>query len=61
MAEHPKINIFEFSAIDEPDENGKNTNARMHLYERYLPQIFDSSWSFEIELNKAFVKKSIYK
>ena len=58
MSEHPKINTFEFSAIDEPDENGKNTNARMHLYERYLPQIFDSTWLFEIQLNKAIVRKT---
>jgi hypothetical protein len=57
IIEHPKINIFEFSAIDEPDENGRHKNARMLLYERYLPQIFDSSWNFIIDKNNATVRK----
>ncbi len=55
--EHPKINIFEFSAIDEPDENGRHKNSRMLLYERYLPQIFDASWNFIIDKNNATVRK----
>ena len=39
------------------DEDGKHTNARMHLYERYLPQIFDDNWFFEFNSNNALVKR----
>ena len=57
MNEHPKIMIYEFNAIDKDDEDSKNTNARMLLYKRYLPKIFDSSWTFNINTNNAHVKK----
>src|SRR5438477_3830447 len=36
MAEHAKIMIYEFHAVDRDDEGGRNTNARMYLYRRFL-------------------------
>jgi hypothetical protein len=57
MREHPKMMTYEFNAVDKDDEDGRHTNARMLLYKRYLPQIFDSSWLFEINDNNALVKK----
>lgn len=58
MAEHPKITTYEFHAVDKDDEDGAHTNARMYLYRRYLPRIFEGSWETTIEGNFAIVKKS---
>lgn len=58
MDEHPKIMIYEFHAVDREEESeSRNTNARMYLYQRYLPRIFDKSWSISINNNNALVKK----
>lgn len=58
MTEHPKMMTYEFNAVDKEDEDGRHQNARMLLYKRYLPQIFDTTqWLFEIEANNALVKK----
>ena len=63
MKEHPKMMIYEFHAIDSDDEMAENTrsgktNARMFLYRRYLPLIFDEKWEFDINGNKALVKRN---
>lgn len=65
--QHQKVNVYEFNAIDRDDEddrskNGQqnkiNGNARLKLYQRYLPKIFNpSEWHFNFEMNNAFVKK----
>ena len=49
MLEHPKITTYEFHV---------HTNARMYLYRRYLPRIFDKTWSIDIKGNFALVKKN---
>ena len=59
MREHPKVMIYEFNAIDKDDEANKNTNARMLLYRRYLPKIFNESWTFHINSNNAIVRKNL--
>ena len=60
MAEHAKIMIYEFHAVDREDEEASsNTNARMYLYRRYLPRIFDSSWNIELDGNFAMVKRKM--
>lgn len=69
MLQHPKVNIYEFHAIDRDDEDKhgsqleskKNTikaNARLKLYKRYLPKIFEQGWSFNFEGNNAIVTKN---
>ena len=58
MQEHPKMMTYEFNAVDKEDEDGRHQNARVLLYKRYLPQIFDTNqWYFEINDNNALVKK----
>ena len=58
MKEHQKVNVYEFNAIGrEGEEESKSENARMHLYKRYLPKIFEKGWQFQIEGNFALVKK----
>ncbi len=58
MFEHPKITTYEFHAIDKDDEEDLNTNARMYLYRRYLPRIFEKDWNIDIKGNFALVKKN---
>lgn len=55
IKEHPKVNVFEFNAIGREGEDDSKENARMNLYKRFLPKIFDSGWKFKIEGNFALV------
>ncbi len=55
IKEHPKVNVFEFNAIGREGEDDNKENARMNLYKRFLPKIFDSGWKFKIEGNFALV------
>ncbi len=64
MEQHPKVNIYEFHAIDRDDEEAHTTkknkisgNARLHLYNRYLPKIYSNSWKVEYKGNNAVVHK----
>ena len=57
MAEHPKITTYEFHAVDKEGEENAHTNARMYLYRRYLPRIFDKNWNIDIKGNFALVKR----
>ena len=68
MEQHSKVNIYEFHAIDRDDEDDhskvedakKNKikgNARLKLYKRYLPKIFEQGWSFNFDGNNAIVNK----
>jgi hypothetical protein len=59
MRVHPKIMIYEFHAVDRDDESSGHQNARMYLYRRYLPLIFDNSWEFSFNGNNALVKKKM--
>ena len=64
MLQHPKVNIYEFNAIDRDDEeivNAKNNikgNARLKLYKRYLPKIYDAEWKVDFHGNNAIVSKN---
>jgi hypothetical protein len=55
MKEHPKVNIFEFNAVGKDDEDDSKENARMLLYRRFLPKIFERGWKFKIDGNVALV------
>lgn len=67
MEQHPKVNIYEFHAIDREDEkehqhnsklkNKINSNARLNLYKRYLPKIYNKQWKLEYKGNNAIVTK----
>ena len=58
MKEHPKVNIYEFNVAGSESEDYDVDNARMALYKRFLPKIFDSSWKFRIDGNFALVTKA---
>lgn len=57
MKEHPKVNIFEFTAVGRDGETENIENARMTLYKRFLPRIFKYDWDFKIKGNLALVTK----
>lgn len=57
MKEHPKVNVFEFNAIGRDGEDENVENARMALYRRFLPRIFQGNWKFKINGNCALVTK----
>lgn len=57
MLEHPKVNIYEFTAVGRDGEDENAENARMALYRRFLPRIFQEGWNFKIEGNLALVTK----
>ncbi|HOZ88403.1 MAG: hypothetical protein V4635_03175 [Bacteroidota bacterium] len=57
MQEHPKVNVYEFNAIGKDDEDENIENARMVLYKRFLPRIFENGWKFKIEGNFALVTR----
>lgn len=70
MEQHSKVNTYEFDAINKNSEdenhpnetsiktNNKKGNARLNLYKRYLPKIFETGWNFKFEGNKAIVIKT---
>lgn len=69
MEQHTKVNIYEFHAIDRDDEeqhsnpadtkiNKIKGNARLKLYKRYLPKIFEQGWNFNFDGNNAIVTKT---
>ena len=69
MEQHTKVNIYEFHAIDRDDEeehtnpadikkNKIKGNARLKLYKRYLPKIFEQGWNFNFDGNNAIVTKA---
>ena len=70
MEQHTKVNIYEFHSIDRDDEdehahlneaetkkNKIKGNARLKLYKRYLPKIFENGWNFNFDGNNAVVTK----
>ncbi len=57
MKEHPKMMAYEFNAIANAHEMSKSINSRMLLYKRFLPKIFDSSWTFNINGSNALVER----
>jgi hypothetical protein len=58
MLEHPKVNVYEFNAVGREGEAENTENARMALYRRFLPRIFEQGWKFKIDGNFALVTKA---
>lgn len=69
MEQHTKVNTYEFHAIDRDNEqegvseseikkNQIKGNARLKLYKRYLPKIFEQGWNFNFDGNNAIVTKA---
>jgi hypothetical protein len=57
MKEHPKVNVYEFNAVGREGEDESAENARMVLYKRFLPKIFEQGWKFKIDGNFALVTR----
>ncbi len=48
MAEHTKMVAYEFTGLAKDGESDNILTARINLYKRYLPRIFDSKeWEFD--------------
>jgi hypothetical protein len=58
MMEHPKVNVYEFNAVGREGEDENVENARMALYRRFLPKIFEEGWKFRINGNFALVTRN---
>lgn len=58
MKLHPKINCYEFTGEPTQKEMNDEGKARLSLYNRYLPFIFDDEkWNIERQVNKTIVRK----
>ncbi len=47
MTEHPKMTTYEFTGLAKDDEPENKLTARINLYKRYLPRIFENDWKFD--------------
>jgi len=56
--EHPNVNSFEFTGEQSEKEKVKNKNVRLNLYHRYIPKVFDNTWSTEFTDDKIVIKKN---
>ena len=57
IEEHPNVRSFEYSGEPTGKETENRPSKRMNLYDRYLPAIFGTSWSFERNGNKMVIKR----
>ena len=57
IEEHPNVRSFEYSGEPTGKETENRPSKRMNLYDRYLPAIFGTSWSFELNGNKMVIKR----
>ncbi len=57
IEEHPNVRSFEYSGEPTGKETENRPSKRMNLYDRYLPVIFGTSWSFERNGNKMVIKR----
>lgn len=49
LAQHPNVRVVEFTGEPTEDEDEHETNQRVRLYQRYLPQIFtEGKWDFNL-------------
>jgi len=57
MSFHPRMLIYEFTAIGKDGEDENTVTIRRHLYERYLGDIFGPGWKYEYKGNTVKVKR----
>ena len=56
-AEHPNINLYEYTGEQSEKEKSKNKNVRLALYNRYISRVFDKSWEVQNLEGKVVIKK----
>ncbi|HAE31667.1 MAG TPA: hypothetical protein DCF89_11180 [Flavobacteriales bacterium] len=57
IEEHPNVRSFEYSGEPTGKETENRPSKRMNLYDRYLPAIFGTSWSFNRKGNKMIITR----
>ena len=55
MSEHPKMTTYEFTGLAKEDEPENKLTARINLYKRYLPRIFENDWKFDYSRGNTIV------
>ena len=55
MAEHLKMVCYEFTGLAKEGESDLKTSARINLYRRYLPRIFDDNWQIQFRGNNTII------
>ena len=58
LAEHPNMQIVEFTGIFREDDDSEHTSQRTKLYTRFLPKVFPSAmWTTEISGNRILARR----
>jgi len=57
MSYHPRMQIYEFTAVAKDGEADETITVRRRLYERYLPEIFGPGWKYEFKGNTVLVSR----
>ena len=57
MKEHPNVKIYEFVGEPTADEDAEFPRKRLNLYNRYLRDMFDESWKFDLQGNRMVISK----
>lgn len=57
MREHPKMMVYEFTGLAKENESENKLSARINLYKRYLPNMFEKTiWKYDFSKgNTVFV------
>ncbi|MFL2570802.1 MAG: hypothetical protein ACJ0QL_02855 [Parvicellaceae bacterium] len=57
IKEHPNVNTYEFVGEPTAGEHAEFPLKRLKLYMRYLPAIFDNSWTKKVKGNRVIISK----
>ena len=57
MSHHPKMLIYEFTAVGKEGEKEGVITIRRRLYERYLGNLFGPEWKYEFKGNTVMVNR----
>jgi hypothetical protein len=57
MSHHPKMLIYEFTAVAKEGEDESLITSRRRLYERYLGELFGKEWKYDFHGNTVVVKR----
>jgi len=57
MVQHPNVKIYEFVGEPTAAEHDEFPAKRLNLYNRYLRQMFDQNWEFNLVGNKMVISK----
>jgi hypothetical protein len=58
MSYHPRMQIYEFTAVAKEGEDEGTITVRRKLYERYLGGIFGKEWKYEFKGNTVLVNRT---